>query len=125
LQSSGYPRSSLALLLTTLLAGHRLLTSPWKKALLVLAAVPVAVIKNAVRIVTLTLLAAHVDPGFLTGQLHHEGRIVFYLLALAILAPVLTILRRSELKRALHKPLEERSVRTPDLNSAAEFGELS
>jgi exosortase len=92
-------RSSIALLLTTLLAGHRLLTSPWKKTLLVLAAVPVAVIKNAVRIVTLTLLAAHVDPGFLTGQLHHEGGIVFYLLALVILAPVLAVLRRSELKR--------------------------
>jgi hypothetical protein len=38
----------------------------------------------------------YVDPEFLTGQLHHEGGIVFFLLALALLAPVLFVLRRLE-----------------------------
>jgi hypothetical protein len=49
---------------------------------------------------TLTLLALHVDPSFLTGRLHHEGGIFFFLLALAIMYPVWKLLYRSERKTA-------------------------
>jgi exosortase len=93
-------RSSIALLLTTLLAGHMFLEKPWTKALLVLAILPITLFKNAIRIVGLTLLAIHVDPSFLTGQLHHEGGILFFLMALAMLAPILALLRRAEVVRA-------------------------
>jgi hypothetical protein len=31
------------------------------------------VLKNGIRIATLTLLAMYVDPSFLAGRLHHEG----------------------------------------------------
>jgi hypothetical protein len=58
-----------------------------------------AILKNAIRIVALTLLSIHVDPGFLTGQLHHEGGIVFFLLALALMTPILLLLRGFELPR--------------------------
>ena len=60
------------------------------------AGFPLAVVKNGIRITTLTLLSVYVDPGFLTGRLHHEGGFVFFFLALAILAPVLLLLQRSE-----------------------------
>jgi exosortase/archaeosortase family protein len=66
------------------------------RALLVAAVLPIAILKNGVRIVTLSLLARHVDPSFLTGQLHHEGGIVFFLIALLILSPVFVLLQRSE-----------------------------
>ena len=89
-------RSSIGLLLTSLLAGHLFLKTGWKKAVLVAAVVPLAILKNGIRIVSLSLLSLHVDPGFLTGQLHHEGGIVFFLLALVILAPLLALLGRSE-----------------------------
>jgi exosortase len=89
-------RSSIALVLTALLTGHMFLESGWKKALLVLAILPISLLKNGVRIVSLSLLATYVDPAFLVGRLHHDGGIVFFLLALAMLLPVLTILRRSE-----------------------------
>ncbi len=92
-------RSSIALVLTSLLAGHMMLSSPWTKTLLVLLVFPLTILKNGIRIVTVSLLAIHVDPGFLTGQLHHEGGIVFFLLALAILFPFFALLRRFELKR--------------------------
>jgi exosortase len=90
-------RSSIALLLTSLLAGHLFLESRWKKVLLVAAVLPLAVVKNGVRIVSLSLLAMHVNPGFLTGQLHHEGGIVFFILVLPILALILALLGRSEM----------------------------
>jgi exosortase len=89
-------RSSIALLLTGLLAGHVFLRSGWKKAIVVLAVFPVALLKNAIRIVSLTLLAIYVNPSFLTGQLHHEGGIVFFLVVLALVTPLFTLLRNSE-----------------------------
>lgn len=89
-------RSTIALTLTTLLAGHMFLRTSWKKAVLVLAVVPLTILKNGIRIVTLCLLAMYVDPGFLTGQLHHEGGIVFFLLALALLFPLFAALVKSD-----------------------------
>jgi exosortase/archaeosortase family protein len=89
-------RSSIALLLTSLLAGDMLLNSGWKKALLVAAVLPVTVFKNGIRIVALSLLSIHVDPSFLEGQLHRDGGIAFFLLAIAMMAPVLAALVRLE-----------------------------
>lgn len=91
-------RSSVALVITCLLAAHLFLRTKCKLSVFVLLAFPLAIIKNAIRITTLTLLAVYVDPSFLTGSLHHEGGFVFFLLALAILAPVLMALRKSEKK---------------------------
>jgi exosortase len=89
-------RSSLAMLITSLIAGHLFLRSGWTKAVLALATLPLLVVKNGIRIVSLTLLSIYVDPGFLTGRLHQRGGIVFFLIALIILAPVLRLLQKSE-----------------------------
>ncbi len=95
-QCSGI-RSSLSLIITCLLAGHLMLRSNVRKFILVLAAVPMAMFKNAVRVVGLSLLAIHVDMRFLTGSnLHHEGGILFFVMALVLLSPLLWILRRGE-----------------------------
>ena len=61
-------RSSMALFITCLLAAHLFLRTPWKQLLFVLLAFPLALIKNGIRIVTLTLLSIYVDPEFLDGQ---------------------------------------------------------
>jgi exosortase len=89
-------RSSLVMLITSLLAGHLYLQSAWTKTLLSLVTLPLVIVKNGIRIVTLTLLAVYVDPSFLAGDLHRRGGVVFFLLALVILAPVLWLLQRSE-----------------------------
>jgi exosortase len=89
-------RSSIALVLTSLLAGHMYLRTTWAKVALLLFVVPLSILKNAIRIVTLTLLAVHVDPGYLDGQLHHDGGMVFFGLSLLIMAPFLALLRRWE-----------------------------
>jgi exosortase len=89
-------RSSIALMLTSLLVGYTYLTSPWKRALLLLAVVPLTIVKNAIRIVTLSLLAIHADQSYLNGSLHHDGGIVFFLLSLLLLLPLLVWLRKSE-----------------------------
>lgn len=87
-------RSSIALLLTSLLAGDRFLGSKLHRLVLVATVLPIAILKNGIRIASLSLLASYVDPGFLVGQLHHEGGIVFFLLVLPVLALVIAILRQ-------------------------------
>jgi exosortase len=89
-------RSSLALLLLALLIVHFRLETPWKKIVFIAAGMLVMIVKNGVRIATLTLLASYVDPGFLYGRLHREGGVVFFLLGLLLLVPVLWWLERSE-----------------------------
>jgi exosortase len=92
-------RSSVALMIVSLLVGHLFLRSVWAKALLVLATLPLLVVKNGIRIVTLSLLANYVDPSFLAGSLHRKGGILFFLLALALLAPAVALLQRAERAR--------------------------
>ena len=89
-------RSSMALLITSLFAGHVLLRSVWRKAILTFATLPLLFIKNGIRIVTLSLLTVYVDPSFLAGRLHNRGGIVFLMLAMGMLLPVLWWLCKSE-----------------------------
>jgi exosortase len=89
-------RSSIALFITCLLAGHLYFRTGWKTAVLVALALPLSVVKNGIRITTLTLLSLYVDPGFLYGKLHRDGGFVFFLLALALLYPVFLVLEKSE-----------------------------
>ena len=56
------------------------------------------ILKNGIRIATLTLLAMYVDPGFLYGRLHHQGGVVFFLIGLLLLLPILLLLQKSEAK---------------------------
>jgi len=89
-------RSSTALFITCLLAAHLYLRTGWKMLLFVLLSIPLSVLKNGIRIATLTLLSIYVDPGFLTGSLHRKGGFVFFLMALLILLPVFLCLKKSD-----------------------------
>jgi exosortase len=89
-------RSSIVLVVTALIIQHFRLRSGWAKAVFVLAVVPLAIAKNAVRIFTLSMLAIKVDPGFLNGRLHHGGGVVFYLFAVVGLLIGLRILQTVE-----------------------------
>jgi exosortase len=100
-------RSSMALLVTVLVAAEFVLRSSWKKLLLLMATIPILVLKNGVRIVTIYLLAAYVNPAFLHGWLHTSGGVVFYLLGLVVLIPVTVLLRRGESKGLNHSSMHE------------------
>jgi exosortase len=94
-------RSSLALLILATLVAHFLLVRGWAKVVFVAVGMLIMVVKNGIRIATLTMLAQYVDPGFLFGRLHHEGGIVFFLIGLGLLVPVCWVLRRLEKQPAL------------------------
>lgn len=89
-------RSSSMLLVTTMVLAQLLLRSPWRKILLIALAVPLSVAKNGLRIFTIAMLGTRVDPGYLTGKLHHEGGSIFFAIVLAGIYGLLWILRRGE-----------------------------
>jgi exosortase len=86
-------RSSIALLVIAILVGHFYLRTWWKQMVFVLAGFLVMIVKNGIRIVTLTMLATYVDPGFLYGNLHREGGVVFFMIGLLLMVPVFWILQ--------------------------------
>ena len=94
-QCSGI-RSSMALLISVLILSQFVLRSGWRKALLILSILPILILKNGVRIVSVTLLSIYVDRRFMHGWLHTSGGIVFYFLGLVILIPIVIALRKSE-----------------------------
>jgi len=94
-QCSGI-RSGLALFITAWLAGYLFLDSGWRRVILVLCVFPITMLKNGIRITTLTLLGTYVDPRILQSSLHREGGIPFFILALLLMAPILYFLKRTE-----------------------------
>jgi exosortase len=93
-------RSTIALFILALPVVHYGLHSLWRKSFFLACAFFMMILKNGIRIVTLSLLAVYVNPSFLFGRLHHGGGIVFFLLGLLLLLPVLLLLQRGE-SRAL------------------------
>jgi len=108
-------RSTQALLITCLLAGYLFMRTNWRRAVLLVAAVPVLIVKNGVRIATLTLLAVHVDPSFLTGHLHHDGGFVFFALAMLILLPLFRWLQNADCGAPESATNSSKSVRSSSL----------
>jgi exosortase len=105
-------RSTIALFILALPVVHYGLHSVWRKLFFLICAFFVMVLKNGIRIVTLSLLAVYVDPRFLFGTLHRDGGVVFFVLGLLLLLPVLFLLQRGEsLALAGTKELRASSVR--------------
>ena len=117
-------RSAIALFITGLLASHLFLHSVRGKIALSLATIPIAIFKNAVRIVTISSLGIYVDRGFFYGVLHRRGGILFTLIALAIFVPLLFGFQKFESwprlqRRKLHSEESNTERVGPDLGVAA------
>lgn len=89
-------RSSLMLVVTSMVLAHLFLRSFWRKAAVVLVAIPLSIFKNGIRIFTISMLGTRVDPGFLHGNLHRHGGVLFFLLALFAVLLLLWLLSRGE-----------------------------
>jgi exosortase len=89
-------RSSTILVVTTLVIAQLFLKSKWSKWISFLISLPVAVLKNGVRIFTLSVLAEYVSTNWLDSWLHHHGGFVFLALALALMFGLIAVLWRVE-----------------------------
>jgi exosortase len=99
-QCSGI-RSSLSLFILSIVTGHLFLRTVPRQFVLALAVFPISVVKNALRIITITILANQVDLRFLTNHwIHSSGGIPFFAVALALFIPLVWILRKGEAREA-------------------------
>jgi exosortase len=90
-------RSSLALLISGLVMTYLFLRTTVARTTLAAIIIPLAIVKNAVRIVVLSWLAVHVDPSFITESVvHRTGGIPTFLVSLSVLGMLIWILRKSE-----------------------------
>jgi exosortase len=89
-------RSSIALVITCGLAGYLFLHSTWKRILFVAFTVPLVIVKNGIRIVTLSVLSIYVNPDFLRGHLHRDGGVLFFILAVTVSFLVLRFQQKLE-----------------------------
>lgn len=96
-QCSGV-RSSLAFIMFALICGHLFLRRNLSKVLLLTSVIPMTIIKNGFRIVTLGLLGAYVDKVYITNHwLHRSGGIVFFVaVILTMFVPTIWALKYVE-----------------------------
>ncbi|MEN6439688.1 MAG: archaeosortase/exosortase family protein, partial [Syntrophobacter sp.] len=94
-QCSGI-RSSIALLIISVLYGRYFLRTNPGRVLLVVLTLFVAPYKNGLRIATLVLLSIYWDKMVLAGPLHSAGGIPFFVIGLVWLSLILFVLARVE-----------------------------
>jgi exosortase C (VPDSG-CTERM-specific) len=82
--------SSLALFITSLLAGYLFLSSRWKRTALAVAVIPVALLRNGFRVFTIGELCVRIGPEMINSYIHRRGGPLFFIL---FLAPFLLFLR--------------------------------
>ncbi|HAR94995.1 MAG TPA: hypothetical protein DCR97_03385 [Deltaproteobacteria bacterium] len=88
-------RASIALLITSIVASHLFLAKGWARTLLILSSIPITILKNALRIVVLSLIGVYVDEGVFDSHLHNvAGGAFFFIFALFLLWTVIMILNR-------------------------------
>jgi exosortase C (VPDSG-CTERM-specific) len=88
--------SSLALFITSLVAGKLFLRASWRRVLLAVIVVPLALLRNGFRILTIGLLCVHIGPHMINSAIHHQGGPIFFALSLVPFGALLWWLRRAE-----------------------------
>lgn len=97
-------QSTFALFFLSLAAGYVFIHSPWLRALLTLAIVPLGILRNAIRIVTVGELCSHYGPQMIDSYIHRKGGWIFFLVFLVpFFALLATLMRLDRPSAALAK----------------------
>ena len=75
-------RSSLVLLMTSILAANLFLKTSWRRIVLVAFVIPLGILRNGFRILVIGLLCANVGPQMIHSPIHTRGGPVFFVLSL-------------------------------------------
>jgi len=90
-------RVGIALIMTAVIAANLLLQKRWAIMLAVISSVPIAILRNALRIVSLSVIGVYIDERIFKSNLHNiQGGILFFSLALVLLWAVISLLKRIE-----------------------------
>jgi len=100
-------RSSLVLVITSLLASHLFLQSPWHRAILIAVVIPLGLLRNGFRILVVALLCVHFGPQMINSPIHRKGGPLFFTASLIPLFLLLWWLRRGEVAQRARKMTAE------------------
>jgi len=89
--------STMVLLITAVLAGHMFLRSGWKRVLLIVFVIPLAILRNGFRIFVISELCVRVSHDMINSPIHRKGGPIFFALSLIPFFGLLFLLRKSEL----------------------------
>lgn len=89
-------RSSWVLFITSVLASHLFLKSPWRRMALVALVIPLGVLRNGFRVFVIGVLCVRIGPHMIDSVIHRSGGPLFFALSLIPLFLALWWLRRSE-----------------------------
>ena len=89
--------SSWVLFITSLLASHLFLQSPWRRIVLVALVIPLGILRNGFRILVIGLLCVHEGPQMIHSFIHKRGGPVFFALSLIPFFLLLWWLRKREI----------------------------
>jgi exosortase C (VPDSG-CTERM-specific) len=92
-------RSSLVLIITSLLMANLFLKGTWRRAALVCVVIPLGIIRNGFRVWVIATLCIHFGPQMIHSIIHRRGGPLFFVLSLVPLFLLLWWLRRGEERR--------------------------
>ena len=90
--------SAVSLLIAGLVAGHLFLQTGQSKLIVSLLIAPITILKNGFGIAALSILGVYVDERVLGSELHRNGGVLLFILALALVWGVIVLLGKAEIK---------------------------
>jgi exosortase C (VPDSG-CTERM-specific) len=97
--------STVVLFITSLLAAYLFLRRAWLRAILVLAVLPLAILRNGFRIWVIGELCVHVNHNMIDSPIHHKGGPIFFALSLVPFFLLLVFLRKRDFNPSKTDPL--------------------
>jgi exosortase C (VPDSG-CTERM-specific) len=98
-------KSSWVLFITSIIAAKLFLSRPWTRAVLILAVIPLGILRNGFRIMVIGLLCVHISPDMIHSWIHRRGGPVFFALSLIPLMLLLWWLRKRQPGTAVNVPV--------------------
>lgn len=93
-------RSSFVLFISAIFAANLLLSTTWRRVLLVAIVLPLGIIRNGFRIFVIGNLCIHYGPEMVNSPIHHRGGPIFFAISLIPLFLIIWWLRAGESKAA-------------------------
>ncbi len=92
--------STLALFITSLVAGPLLLNSRWSRIILAFSVLPIALLRNGLRVTVIGELCVRIGPEMINSYIHKHGGPIFFLISLIPFFLVLFFLLKFQRSKA-------------------------
>jgi exosortase C (VPDSG-CTERM-specific) len=97
--------STWVLFILSFLAAFLFLRTPWRRAALVLAVLPLALLRNGFRIWVVGELCVHISPDMINSYIHRHGGPIFFVLSLVPFGLFLAVLQKTEHRKVVRASL--------------------